>query len=80
MVLLDKDFNGNAFDLDEYYFAEDLLPKSKNKNEDESISDELKKTTEIHLPAIAKKECGKNLMIIYIDIYGNEFKESFGIK
>ena len=80
MVLIDKGFDGQAFDMDEYYFAEDLLPKEKGKKEDENIEEELKKTSEINLPPISKKECGDNLMIIYVDIYGNEFKEKFEIK
>lgn len=80
MVLIDNDFDGQAFDMDSYYFAEDLLPKKKNKKEDGNIVEELKKTKEINLPIIPKKECGKNLMIIYVDIYGNEFKEQFEIK
>ena len=80
MVLIDKDFDGHAFDMDEYYFAEDLLPKKKDKKEDEDVAEELKKTKEINIPVISKKECGKNLMIIYVDIYGNEFKENFEIK
>ena len=80
MVLIDKDFDGQAFDMDEYYFAEDLLPKKKGKKEDGNVGEELKKTREINLPVIQKKECGKDLMIIYVDIYGNEFKEKFEIK
>lgn len=79
MVLIDKNFDGQAFDMDEYYFSEDLLPKKKGKADDENIGEELKKTKEINLPVIPKKECGKNLMIIYVDIYGNEFKEKFEI-
>ena len=67
MVLLDKDFDGQAFDMDEYYFAEDLLPN------DEA-------TEKISLPVISKDECGGKLMIIYVDIFGNEFKEVFEIK
>jgi len=80
MVLIDKDFDGQAFDMDEYYFAEDLLPKTKSKKGDENIGNELKKIKEINLPVIPKKECGRHLMIIYVDIYGNEFKENFEIK
>jgi site-specific DNA-methyltransferase (adenine-specific)/adenine-specific DNA-methyltransferase len=79
MVLIDKDFDGQAFDMDEYYFAEDLLPKKKGKKEDGNVEEELKKTKEINLPIISKNECGKSLMIIYVDIYGNEFKEKFEI-
>jgi site-specific DNA-methyltransferase (adenine-specific)/adenine-specific DNA-methyltransferase len=80
MVLIDKDFDGHAFDMDEYYFAEDLLPKKKSKKDDENVGEELRKTKEINLPVISKKDCGKYLMIIYVDIYGNEFKEKFEIK
>jgi len=80
MVLIDKDFDGQTFDMDEYYFAEDLLPEKRGKKEDENVGEELKKTSEINLPAIPKKECGKNLMIIYVDIYGNEFKEKLEVK
>ncbi len=80
MVLIDKNFDGQAFDMDDSYFAEDLLPKKKGKNEDEDIGEELKKTKEINLPAIPKKECGKSIMIIYVDVFGNEFKEKFEIE
>lgn len=80
MVLIDKNFDGHTFDMDDFYFAEDLLPKKKNKKDDENIGEELKKTSAINLPPIPKKECGNNLMIIYIDIFGNEFKEKFEIK
>jgi adenine-specific DNA-methyltransferase len=80
MVLIDKSFDGQAFDMDEYYFAEDLLPKKKGKKDDGNVGEELKKTKEINLPSIPKKDCGKNLMIIYVDIFGNEFKEKFEIE
>jgi len=82
MVLIDKNFNGNEFDMDIYYFAEDLLPKKKTNEEEENenIKEELKHINQISLPPIPEKECGKNLMIIYVDIYGNEFKEEFKLK
>ncbi len=80
MVLIDKSFNGQAFDMDEYYFAEDLLPKKKGTKDDGNVGEELKETKEINLPAIPRKECGKALMIIYVDVFGNEFKEKFEIK
>jgi site-specific DNA-methyltransferase (adenine-specific)/adenine-specific DNA-methyltransferase len=84
MVLIDKDFDGEIFDMDIYYFAQDLLPKKKNKTdaveEDiENIKEELKQTSQISLPPIPRDECGKKIMIIYVDIYGNEFKEEFGV-
>lgn len=84
MVLIDKNFDGETFDMDTYYFSEDLLPKKKKKSdeevENENIKEELKHINQISLPPIPKKECGKKLMIIYVDIYGNEFKEEFKLK
>lgn len=84
MVLIDKKFDGETFDMDTYYFAEDLLPKKKKKTDEEeaneNIKEELKHTNQILLPPIPKKECGKKLMVIYVDIYGNEFKEEFKLK
>lgn len=84
MVLIDKDFDGEIFDMDLYYFAQDLLPKKKNKSEAdeeeiENIKEVLKQTNQISLPPITRNECGKKIMIIYVDIYGNEFKEEFGV-
>jgi site-specific DNA-methyltransferase (adenine-specific)/adenine-specific DNA-methyltransferase len=63
MVLIDKSFNGSEFDMDDYYFA-DNLPVENNK---------------ISLPVLSKDDCGDKIMIIYVDIYGNEFKEEFRI-
>lgn len=84
MILIDKDFDGETFDMDICYFAEDLLPKKKKKTEGtettENIKDGLKHLTQIVIPPIVKKECGKKLMLVYVDIYGNEFKEEFKLK
>jgi adenine-specific DNA-methyltransferase len=83
MVLIDKNFDGETFDLDAYYFAEDLLSKKKKKEEDkleENIKEELRHINRILLPPIPKKECGAKMMLIYVDIYGNEFKEEFKLK
>lgn len=82
MVLIDKDFNGETFNLALYYFAQDLLPKKKTEADEKEIEDvreELKHANQIVLPPIPRNVCGKKIMIIYIDIYGNEFKEEFGI-
>lgn len=81
MVLIDKNYNGEAFEMDEYYFAEDLLPKKKKKKEEdeENIKKELKKQKIISID-LSKKDCGNKLMVIYIDIYGNEFKEVLSLK
>lgn len=84
MVLVDKNFDGDTFDMDEYYFAEDLIPKKKKKKDDEegteNIKENLKHLNQIVLPPIPKNECGKKLMLVYVDIYGNEFKEEFKLK
>lgn len=74
MVLVDLNYNELGFVMDSYYFAEELLPKKK-KQEEYDVRDELKLQKEIIMPAFAKKDCGNQIMIIYIDIYGNEFKE-----
>jgi adenine-specific DNA-methyltransferase len=81
MVLIDKNYNGEAFEMDEYYFAEDLLPKKKKKKEvdEENLKEELKKQKIISIE-LNKKDCGDKLMVIYIDIYGNEFKEVLSLK
>lgn len=72
MVLVDLKYNGEVFLMTKYFFADDLISK-KEENEDE-IKKELKKKKEIKIE-FDKKECGKNIMAVYVDIYGNEFKE-----
>ncbi len=81
MVLIDRNYNGEAFEMDDYFFAEDLLPnKNKKSNEpEEDLKKELKHQKEIVIP-LNKKDCGKKIMIVYIDIYGNEFKESLRVR
>ena len=81
MVLIDKDYNGNAFEMDESYFAEDLLPKKKRKQEpdEENLAEILREQKEIVID-LDKQSCGERIMIIYIDIYGNEFKEILAVK
>ncbi|MEH7302257.1 site-specific DNA-methyltransferase [Neobacillus drentensis] len=89
MVLIDKDFDGETFEMDVHYFAQDLLPKKKKveKNEDDdeeavnggSIKENLRSANQLSIPPIPIKDCGDKIMLIYIDIYGNEFKEEFGV-
>lgn len=55
MVMLDYDFDGEVFDLDEVFYAEEL---KKNDYEVRFAEDKVK----------------ERLMIIYIDIFGNEKK------
>jgi site-specific DNA-methyltransferase (adenine-specific)/adenine-specific DNA-methyltransferase len=56
MVMIDFDFNGDVFDLDEVFYAENLR----------------KTDYEIRFPAEKVKN---RIMIIYIDIFGNEKRE-----
>jgi len=81
MVLIDRNYNGKAFEMDDYFFAEDLLPnKNKESNEpEEDLKKELKQQKEIVIP-LNKKDCVKKIMIVYVDIYGNEFKESLSVR
>lgn len=78
MLLVDKNYNGKEFIMDDFYFAEDLL-KKKSFNNEEEIKEELKQQEKIIIK-FDKNECGDKIMLIYIDIFGNEFKESFSIK
>lgn len=56
MVMLDYDFNGEVFDLDEVFYAEEL---KKNGYEVRFAEDNIK----------------GQIMVIYIDIFGNEKRE-----
>ncbi len=81
MLLVDLNYDGEKFMMTNYFFAQDLLhhkPSDKEESEEE-IKKELKKQTEI-IKEFPKKDCGKEMMAIYVDIYGNEFKEVFKIK
>ena len=61
MVMLDYDFDGEVFDLDEVFYAEDL---KKNGYEVRFAEDKVK----------------DQMMIIYIDIFGNEKREVKDLK
>ncbi|MHB1680773.1 MAG: DNA methyltransferase [bacterium] len=84
MLLFDLDYDGEKFIMTNYYFAEDLIGYKLDNNgteeseNDEKIKNELKKQKEISIEFL-KKDCGTKIMAIYIDIYGNEFKEVFNL-
>ena len=61
MVMLDYDFDGEVFDLDEVFYAEDLK----------------KSDYEVRFPDDKVKA---QIMVIYIDIFGNEKREVKNIK
>lgn len=79
MVLIDKDYYGKGFVMDEFHFAEDLLPKKNKEETEDEIKKELRHLKNITIPLV-KEECGDKVMVVYIDIYGNEFKEVLNIK
>ncbi len=81
MLLVDLNYDGEKFMMTNYFFAQDLLnhkPGDEEESEEE-IKKELKKQKEI-IKEFPKKDCGKQIMAIYVDIYGNEFREMFKIK
>lgn len=79
MVLIDKDYNSKEFVMDEFYFAEDLLPEKKEDETEDQIKKELKHLKKISIP-MNKEDCGDRIMAVYVDIYGNEFKEVLSLK
>jgi site-specific DNA-methyltransferase (adenine-specific)/adenine-specific DNA-methyltransferase len=84
MALIDKDYNDREFVMDEFYFAEDLLPKKKKtEKEDEQNENEIKedlKRLDRLVITLNKEDCGDKVMVVYVDIYGNEFKEVLLVK
>ena len=56
MIMLDYDYDGDVFDLDAVFYAQDLQ----------------KADWRLGFP---RKKCGEQIMIVFIDIYGNEARE-----
>lgn len=82
MLLVDLNYDGDKFMMTHCYFADELLhdkPETNNEESAEEIKKELKVRKEI-TREFSRKECGKQMMAIYVDIYGNEFKEVFKLK
>jgi len=81
MLLVDLNYDGEKFMMTNYFFAQDLLNRKKNEKEEneEEIKKKLIKQKEI-IKEFPKKDCSKQIMVIYVDIYGNEFREVFKVK
>ncbi len=81
MILIDFNYNGELFMMNEYFFAQDLLkkPGDEEDKDEAEIRKELQKHKEIVID-FERKMCSKQIMVIYIDIYGNEFREVFKFK
>ena len=79
-VFIDKSYNGKHFEMDEVYFADELLPK-KSKKKEVDIKKELKNIQDEGLVIeMDKKDVGDKVMVIYSDIYGNDFIEILNIE
>jgi site-specific DNA-methyltransferase (adenine-specific)/adenine-specific DNA-methyltransferase len=81
MVLVDLKYDGDSFLMGKYFFAQDLLSQvddEEDKTEDE-IRKELQKRKDITIE-FDRKDCAKEIMVVYVDIYGNEFRENLKIK
>ena len=81
MLLVDLNYDGEKFMMTNYFFAQDLLnhKPSADEESEKEIKQELKIQKEI-TKEFPKKDCGKEIMAIYVDIYGNEFREVFKVK
>ena len=81
MLLVDLNYDSEKFMMTNYFFAQDLLDSKKNEKEEgeEEIKKKLIKQKEI-IKEFPEKDCGKQIMAIYVDIYGNEFREEFKVK
>jgi len=82
MVLVDLDFDGMCFTMDQAYFAGDLLPKQRKKKnvaadqDNINVAAEIKAVLELSLPPLKKAVVGTKIALVYIDIFGNEVKET----
>jgi DNA modification methylase len=81
-IFVDKSYNGKAFEMDDAVFADEFLPKKTNKKEEdeEDVKVGLKKIEKKGLEISFKKsEIGNRIMLVYTDIYGNDFTEIFTV-
>jgi site-specific DNA-methyltransferase (adenine-specific)/adenine-specific DNA-methyltransferase len=90
-VFIDKTYNGKSFEMDEAFFANELLPKKKSKKKietakndnsklDGNITENLKKLSETGIEISLKtNEVEEQLMVVFTDIYGNDFTQTFKV-
>ncbi len=77
MLLFDYKYDGNEFVMDDYMFADDIT--KKNEDTEEEVRAEFSKKKSIDVELLVE-QCGKQMMVIYVDIYGNEFREVIKIE
>ncbi len=79
-VFIDKTYNGKAFAMDEALFVDELLPKKKKGQSAEDFEKELKDLSKNGVEITLKsKEVGDKIMVVFTDIYGNDFTQTFTI-
>jgi site-specific DNA-methyltransferase (adenine-specific)/adenine-specific DNA-methyltransferase len=79
-VFIDKTYNGKAFEMDEALFVDELLSKKKKGQSAEDFEEELKKLAKNGIEIVLKsKEVGDKIMVVFTDIYGNDFTQTFTI-
>ena len=77
MVLLDFNFNGKVFDMDAVFWAEDLVNtelKRKERTSTAGYGERVKECDYLDV-RIPEEKASDNMMIIFVDKYGNEKKQ-----
>jgi adenine-specific DNA-methyltransferase len=72
MLIWDSNYNGKEFTMTDFKFANDLVHVPITQESDEAIQNQLKSKSEIQVPI---HDHGANIFVIFIDIFGNEFKQ-----
>lgn len=71
MLVWDANYNGKEFTMTDYRFADDFVQVA-TEHTDEEVQEKLKTQSQIIVPII---NSGNSIFMIYVDIFGNEFKQ-----
>jgi adenine-specific DNA-methyltransferase len=72
MLIWDANYNGKEFTMTDYRFANDFAHVPVDQETDEAIQTKLKGQNQIVVPI---PEHGESIFLVFIDIFGNEFKQ-----
>jgi len=72
MLIWDANYNGKEFTMTDYRFANDFAHVPIDQETDEAIQIKLKGQNQIVVPI---PEHGESIFLVFIDIFGNEFKQ-----
>lgn len=75
MLIWDSNYNGKEFTMTGYRFADDFV-HVPSEHSDEQVQEQLKAKTQIVVPI---PQHGKSIFAVYVDIFGNEFKEELKV-